>query len=760
MIDTLLWHRYTVIINKMGCDLVFVLPDIFECGRLSLTPFFVTTDARVDPQYTCSVNPSYRTICIQATEAGAYRDSLYLEYNDRELTCKRVFENLSQETIRLCELGVDFGGITFAGKPREDYFYHNENPRIYEVMTFPIDYDRTAEDAKDSTFDFQAGNRWADPGVITERIGASPYQPFPAILLSNYQTPLGLVHGTLSQDVFFHNYLVSHEKERIKLTAFSSFKATAYREVKSGTALVDEWYLGRTEHADDIEQIFDGYTAVLRRKLPASYGSSDINRTTMVWGSWNDGIFRNVTEELILTEAAFLRDNFPTVRWIQLDDGYGTFNKSAHGLGVPYEGENGVDSKKFPNGLRGLTDKLRAIGMRPAIWIGGFCPVESQIFREHPEWFIDYSYRVKHTEPLDVSQPIVREYIENAMHTLCREYGFDAVKHDFWSYAFEDSHDLYQNHDRSGYENRRWWLTTIRNNLPRDGYLQTGCDIVMGNPFLGEFFTNYRYGIDIGGGNWDYVRTSFQWGAACYATHTGDLFVPNSDSIGTFPGLTRDEAMFCINYCLVSHSMIEIAGKLSQVTDKEQLRILRKAACNPNNGQDVYFAQFDYRDHTQRSPEILYFKTPHFSRLEGHHALPLRTVGIFNLTDEEKTYTVRFDELDLANTTHRLTDVWSGEAWCAEKEITVTLAPHASRLIAVSNPDDVQVYDANIRINDIAVKKDRLVLNADYALDDVEITLSKAPIAIRQSGIDLPFTVKETTVVFDLPEAGEIEIVF
>lgn len=487
--------------------------NFLNAGTIRVTPFAVLQDqGKVAPLYSITKNDDYHTVCLKAEADGLFRDTLYFDYTDRETVCKRVFENLSGATLKLCELGIVFDGISFGEAPREDYFYHNENPRVYEVMTFPIDYDRTAEDAKDSSFDFQAGNRWADPGVITARIGASPYQPFPAILLSNYRIKNGIVHGTLSQDIFYHNYLAEHDGDTVTLTAFSSFKATAYRETKPGEVLVDEWYLGRTDHADDIEKIFAHYSDALRGKLSAAYGRSDINRTTMVWGSWNDGIFRNTSEELMLTEARFLRDHFPTVKWIQLDDGYATYNKSAHGLGVPYEKENGIDRTKFPNGLRGLTDKIRALGMRPAIWIGGFCPTATQIFREHPEWFIDYSYRVTHTEPLDVSQPEVREYIESAMHTLCREYGFDAVKHDFWSYAFEDSHDLYKNHDRSGYENRRWWLTTIRHNLPRDGYLQTGCDIVMGNPFLAEFFTNYRYGIDIGGGEWDNVRTSFQWG--------------------------------------------------------------------------------------------------------------------------------------------------------------------------------------------------------------------------------------------------------
>ena len=142
--------------------------------------------------------------------------------------------------VSIKELGIALSGISFGLNPRDDYFYHNENPRIYEAMTFPVDYNRTAEDAKDSSFDIQAGNRWADPGVIGERIGASPYQPFPAILLSNYQTQKGLVHGTLSQRVFYHNYLVKHEDSTVSLRIFSSAKATHRLDMAPGRVLYDK----------------------------------------------------------------------------------------------------------------------------------------------------------------------------------------------------------------------------------------------------------------------------------------------------------------------------------------------------------------------------------------------------------------------------------------------------------------------------------------------------------------------------------------
>nr|MBQ4318866.1 alpha-galactosidase [Clostridia bacterium] len=618
-------------------------------------------------------------------------------------------------------------------------------------------------DASNSEFDMQAGNKWADPGVVGDRIGASPYQPFPAILLGNYKTTLGIVHGTLSQNVFYHNYLCGYKDEKDSLHILSSFKDIAALEVKPGRLLVDEWYLGRTEHSDDIERIFEGYAKWLRKKLPCGYGRTENNRTTMVWGSWNDGIFRNISEDMILREAKYLRDNFPTVRWIQLDDGYCTLkNHGAHGLGVPYEGESGVDKEKFPNGLRHYTDELRKIGMHPAIWIGGFCPSATEIYKDHPEWFLDYTFRTPKTHPLDVSKEEVREYMLSAIDTLITKYGFEGVKHDFWSYAFEDSHDLYSNKDKSGYEYRRWWLSEVRKRLPGDGYFQTGCDIVMASPFLGEFFTNYRYGIDIGSGNWEYVVTNFQWGTACFATHTGDIFPPNSDSIGLFPGLSEREAMFCINYCLATHSMVEIAGKLSEANEPERLRILKKAACNPNNGQDVYFIGYDYRAKGAESPEILYFKTPHFSPCEALPGLPVRTVAFFNMGEEAKTYTVTRKQLmGLSCGDFIVTDVWSDYQCDFGDAFTITLEPHESRMFAVSYKTHPQLYDANFRVNDVkCVSRDSLTIVTDYAVKDAELRLSGTPKSMTLNGNQVSFEIVGVNTVCELNESGTLEIVF
>ena len=433
-------------------------------------------------------HPSHHLLTLEYGKV--FTEEFHFSRTPRGYEVCRTVQNVSGEWRDVNELGLRITGLYFGKRPEAyaDYFYHTENPRIYEVMTFPVDYRRTAKDAKDSRFDFQAGNRWADPGVVHKRIGRSPYQPFPAILLSNYFAVEGFVHGTLSQKVFYHNYLVAHDKkECVTLTAYSSFKDLSALHTAPGRILEDEFYIGSAWRCDKLENIFGEYPEVLRRRLPLLHGATDVNRHSLVWGSWNDGIFRDISEDMLLEEARFLKKNFPTVKWIQVDDGYAVNVPPAHGLGVPYEGESGVDQKKFPKGLRHFTNQVKLLGLRPAVWIGGFCSKKTPIYKEHPEWFIDYDYRVKGSAPLDPSKAEVREYMTKALDKLITEYGFEGVKQDFWSYAFEDSNDLYRGErDRSGYEMRDWWLKEFRRRLPEDAHFQTGCDIVMGNPFLGH----------------------------------------------------------------------------------------------------------------------------------------------------------------------------------------------------------------------------------------------------------------------------------
>ncbi len=694
---------------------------------------------------------------------GALRDDIYIKRVKTGFEVRRTVKNVSDKTIRLKELCAIFEGIDFGGERKEDYFYSIENPRIYEAFTFPIDYNRTEDDAMNMEFDVQANNRWADPGVVCERINRSPYQPFPAILLGNYQKKQGIVHGSLSQSVCYHNYLVSHTRLGIKLEIYSSFKDLDYIELESGRVIVDEWYIGETECADDFNHIFDGYVECLRKRLATNYGATDINRNSLVWGSWNDGIFRNVSHEMLIKEAKALKENFPAVKWFQLDDGYAVYNKDhnstlAFGLGAPYE-RDGIDYEKFPQGMKAFADELREVGLRPALWIGGACPKDSKIYEEHPEWFCKYD-RLKRTQPLDVSIPEAREYMTSALDTLISDYGFEAVKHDFWSYAFEDSGALYKNKDKSGYEYRTWWLQELRKRLPKDGYLQTGCDIVLGNPFLGEYFTNYRYGIDVADGNWDFVKTTMLWGVACFGTHTGDLFVPNSDAIGLLGGLNDTDFIFWINYVLITHSMVELSGRFALGNiNPWRYQVLKKATANINNGQDVYFVGFDYRKHGRVLPSVAYTLTPHFSSESVEFGAPIRTLALFNFDESEKELCVDFKEMGLCDGEYVLVDIWSQEQKTTSELYKEILPAHGSKLYSVCKKREKGILDSNAGLKNIKLVENEISFTTPYDYN-VELLVEGEIKDLLLNGKKIKYTQIDKKVTFTTVAEGNVQIIF
>ena len=681
-----------------------IFKKILKQNSIEVTPY-VTFDGdnKVYPKYDVK---KYLGRTVIVTSCDDYIESITLRKVKGGMTAVRCFMNLSSNVIKLKELGLLVDGIDFGGEKADDFFYSVENSRIYETYTFPIDYNRTADDVDAGEYDVRANNRWADPGVVSERINDSPYQPFPAILLSNYKKTSGLVHGSLSQNVFSHSYLVKHTDKGVCMDISASFKAIAYREVKSGEVLLDEWYLGVTEHADDMNKMFSEYTDQLRIVLSDNWATKDTCRNTLSWGSWNDGMYREVEESALLEEAKVIKKYFPLVKWFQLDDGYanvhGTYRPeiAAHGIGVPYEGEDCIDPKKFPNGMRAYVDKLKELGQRPAVWIGGYAPTQTDAYEENKnDWFIDYSYRLKKAQPYDFSVAEAREYIQKSLDTFLGDWGYESVKLDFWSYQFETSGDFMRGKEKSGFEWRDWFSEQIRRRIPSDGYVQACCDVCQGNPFIGKYFNNYRYGIDVSSGQWDLIRTTMLWGVACTATQTGDLYIPNSDSVSLFPDLSDLDFKYWTNYVLITRSMVEVAGRYSDLdkVNKDRLKILQKATCNVNNGQSVYLAKFDYRKPGKDLPSIMYIKTGHFTTEVGK-SLPLRTVGLFNADEEVKEVSFKASDLGLKEGKYLITDVWTGEIVEMLDEYTATLKPHESKLLSVNKICGATVLDADVKL--------------------------------------------------------------
>ena len=53
------------------------------------------------------------------------------------------------------------------------------------------------------------------------------------------------------------------------------------------------------------------FTDALRKMISGSAGASDVNRHTLIWDSRNDGIYRNVSEKMLVDEAKAVKKFFP-----------------------------------------------------------------------------------------------------------------------------------------------------------------------------------------------------------------------------------------------------------------------------------------------------------------------------------------------------------------------------------------------------------------------------------------------------------------
>ena len=113
-----------------------------------------------------------------------------------------------------------------------------------------------------------------------------------------------------------------------------------------------------------------------------------------------------------------------------LDDGwFGKRNDDKAGLG-----DYNVNTKKLPNGMKGLADKVRAKGLDFGLW---FEPEavnpDSDLYRAHPDWALTDSFPDvlgRHQLLLDLTKPEVRDYIVENVSNILDDAGITYVKWD------------------------------------------------------------------------------------------------------------------------------------------------------------------------------------------------------------------------------------------------------------------------------------------------------------------------------------------
>ncbi|MBP3300852.1 MAG: alpha-galactosidase [Clostridia bacterium] len=145
-----------------------------------------------------------------------------------------------------------------------------------------------------------------------------------------------------------------------------------------------------------------------------------------------------------------------------LDDGwFGQRNDEKAGLGDWVANE-----EKIPGGIRALSERIHALGMKFGLWFEPEMVNEnSDLYRTHPDWCLQVPGRApsrsRHQLCLDLSRPEVCDHLIQAVNKVLDEGGIDYVKWDYNRYVC-DVYSVGHPADRQGEIYHRYILGLYR----------------------------------------------------------------------------------------------------------------------------------------------------------------------------------------------------------------------------------------------------------------------------------------------------------
>ncbi|OGV82604.1 MAG: hypothetical protein A3K18_08155 [Lentisphaerae bacterium RIFOXYA12_64_32] len=405
-------------------------------------------------------------------------------------------------------------------------------------------------------------------------LGLSEDTPFPALLFTHRERGTVLI-GVLSQDRCKPAWTFTRADGALRLAAADCFSGIPTIPVAAGATFSSERWVVLATPGSAVDAI-DAYFELLRQRL-GFLGRDSVLREEAAWGSWNYNVrpagHGDVTHDYIVANARALKDFHPKARWVMIDDGYQVDRcrrKAFYGIEIvspayatPHE------PSRFPHGMKATADAIRAAGLKPALWstpcIDGGGPFAAQ----HPDWLLklkDGHQFLPGSGHLDYSIPEAREFTRRAWQTIFHDWGYQGLKCDFWTTAFELPEIEFRNTDRTAIELRNLFLKDIQELVPAGGYLLTCCTTNTGNPFLGMHAQASRAGNDVGDGNWQQL-----WSAAVMATgfsvfYRGDCLLADADSFGWCPNLDAVGNRLWATLTLVTGGMCEIGGDIAALS--------------------------------------------------------------------------------------------------------------------------------------------------------------------------------------------------
>ena len=167
----------------------------------------------------------------------------------------------------------------------------------------------------------------------------------------------------------------------------------------------------------------------------------------VLMNSW-EACYFDISEKTLLSLAKTGKEL--GIELFVMDDGWFGERDSDHRSLGDWE----PNHQKLPGGLKGLSDKITAMGMKFGIWVEPeMVNVDSKLYREHPEWAMAIEGKLhsegRNQRVLDLANPEVQAFITEKMTEVFSSADISYVKWDM-NRIFSDVYSPYLPAERQG----------------------------------------------------------------------------------------------------------------------------------------------------------------------------------------------------------------------------------------------------------------------------------------------------------------------
>ena len=328
------------------------------------------------------------------------------------------------------------------------------------------------EKYRKTKLDFVQGMMNYNPGTPKPKKSASFSSDMYA-LYGDIHYKKAVVLGFLSQKKHFGSL---EGLTHAKYPALRMWANGDHTQIDPGQMMETDW-----AYFMPVDMNIDEPLAEYYQDVAQEHGIADNFKDTDVpqgWCSWYEH-FEHISEEIILdnlTTAEEIKSALP-LDLIQIDDGYQT-----------KVGDWLTTREVFPNGIKPITQKIKAKGFTPGLWMAPFSiSQESEVFKQHPEWILKFEnqpvragwlpqWGKGQSTALDLTNADAKAYLHHFIKTVVEDWGVEYLKLDFlYSAAVECQ---YQDPTKTRAEVLRMGLETIREAAgPQTRILGCGCPL-------------------------------------------------------------------------------------------------------------------------------------------------------------------------------------------------------------------------------------------------------------------------------------------